>query len=290
MKSFCAWLRAPNATQVDTQNDLTLLLQFLHLYSLFSPSGQSFAPPTLPPVVANATGQQHAAVHTLFNNLANGPLFGGPADSEDAVSQIQYLHHGSDKAVVEGVTFSDIRQMILDLTAPPAEVGHEIPVDEAAAAASHPGLGGASDLGSVPAHEASPAIAPEEGEAPFGSNEGAAPASSLNFMQASELAQPAEQGSFVGPDAVAVDAPDHQRALESVSASATPGYGSGTPVVEKSEATAVEPPVGGTWNAGPQLSEGTLPTASNGWEEVRPCCCGELLRINADSTFLCPLI
>jgi len=123
--------QALSNSKVSSQNDLTLLLQFLHLYSLFNPSS-SHASQILPPVVANATNEQTAAVHTLFNNLANGPLFGASADgSSDAVSQIKSLQDGSHKSIVEGITFADVKQMIFDLTAPPAEVGHEIPEEEA---------------------------------------------------------------------------------------------------------------------------------------------------------------
>lgn len=54
-------------------SDLAMLLQFLHLYSLFASSQDSgFAPPVLPPVVERATGQELSAVMTLFNALANG--------------------------------------------------------------------------------------------------------------------------------------------------------------------------------------------------------------------------
>ena len=263
--------------QVSTQTDLTLLLQFLHLYSLFSPS-QSFAPPTMPPVVANATGQQQAAVHTLFNNVANGPLFGNDlgagADSGDAISQIQKLQAGSETAIIEGVSFADIKQMILDLTAPPAEIGHEIP----STAEEETNIPFGSRFSNLPSAEeqpplaaASPAIQPQEEEsipsAPANaSGGGGSNLPGLNFMQASELGHNPAAGDRA-QEAVLEDAPEHQIALGTVSGAATPGFGSGTPVLEKSEAIAAAP-TGDGWNI-PSLNTGSLPPAEVGWGDVR---------------------
>lgn len=249
--------QALNQSKVSSQTDLTLLLQFLHLYSLFNPA-QSFAPPTnLPAVVANATGQQSAAVHTLFDKLANGPLFGAAATtsttagsaSDDAVSHIKALQEGASSDIVEGVTFADVKQMIIDLTAPPAEIGHEIPESSTNAVAGtetglHPSVDESAQQNATSTDDTAGATAA-----------GAAPG--FNFMQASELEQPAHHGGEAG----AVSA--HERALESVSAAATPGFGSGTPILEKSVEQAT--PVG--WESA-SPAEGGAQAATASWVEV----------------------
>lgn len=146
--------------------------------------------------------------------------------------------------------------MIFDLTAPPAEVGHEIPEEEAHAN----GL-------SLNGHDSSSLQMPSVTDQPPLAGASAASAPALNFMQASEL-QEGESAS------VNNDAPEHQRALESISASATPGFGSGTPVLEQPEpalhSTAQESasPAAG-WNAdSTQLVAGSIPASGAAWDDV----------------------
>lgn len=231
--------------QLNNQNELALLLQFLHLYSLFNP-GQAtqYNQSAVPPVVANATALQHRAVHELFQNLANGPLVGS---GDDAVSHIENLRTGSSKSVIEGVTFAEVKQMILDLTAGPAEMGHELPASEVPTSSEHtavpPTITGTE-------HESSTAGA-------------AAPAASgLNFMQASEI----ESGSAV--QSLSLGVPVHPvESNEIGSNAATPGFGN-TPSIEKTEAAATH----NNWD-GPApsnvLSPETLPKiVPSGWEEV----------------------
>lgn len=234
------------------------MLQFLHLYSLFNTSQSGFAPPTLPPVVANATGQQHAAVQTLFHSLADGPLFGGVSaasagshDNGDAVSQIKALNSGSSNSIIEGVSFADIKQMILDLTAPPSEVpgGHELPESD---------VPSASHVDST----SQPPLA-------------AADAPALNFMQASEIEpdRSANNEDAMAAAAAAKDKPEHQAAIETVSRAATPGFGSQTPILEKSVAQAEHPSVNHApqktqgWEEPAGLTQDKLP-AKDGWESV----------------------
>jgi hypothetical protein len=93
---------AAQLAQKEFQSDLTLVLQFFHLHSLFT-SGNSpgFAPAVLPPVVANATGQQSAAVFALYDALVNGPLLGG---HDDALDKIRKLKGGEqDQVSTSGV-------------------------------------------------------------------------------------------------------------------------------------------------------------------------------------------
>lgn len=228
--------------QLHNQNDLALLLQFLHLYSLFNP-GQStqYSQTAVPPVVANATAQQHRAVHELFQNLANGPLIG---TGDDAVSHIENLRSGSSKPVIEGVTFADVKQMILDLTAGPAEMGHELPSSEAPHASSAAGA-------EVPAIN-------------VGGDQAGAPASGLNFMQASEI----ESGS-AQPGHSTAGIALHPVSGEIGSNAATPGFGN-TPAVEKTESAANG--IGWENSTAPaMISPETLPKKEvSGWEEVSP--------------------
>lgn len=108
--------------QTKAETKLTLLLQFLHLYSLFSGSSRSsnsFVPENFPPVVQNATSQDFAAVNALFFQLSNGPLVGGEGD---AFERIEQFTRGSESEVIPGVTFARIKEMIIQLTAPPAEL------------------------------------------------------------------------------------------------------------------------------------------------------------------------
>lgn len=86
--------------QTDSQNDLVLLFQFIHLNGLYTP-GQGFAPPILPSVVANATGQEVAAVRTLYDSFSNGPLLGGHGDALEKLSKIA---SESTEDVIPGVS------------------------------------------------------------------------------------------------------------------------------------------------------------------------------------------
>lgn len=231
--------------------------------------------------MANATAQQHAAVHTLFHNLANGPLFGGSAvgavdtGANDAVGQIKALQAGSNQDVIEGVSFKDVKQMILDLTAPPAEIGHELPP---AAAVADDNTAASAGLGSGLAGGA------------------AAP----SFMQASEISSNNNNNNNSGaknlaPPTAADDA-KHERALEptplgtpefgsvppeiNTSAGAAGGIqskGSGAPGIatpahfepqtEQTGAGAGAAPQQSGWDT-QQLTQGSVPAGNTAWSEV----------------------
>lgn len=95
--------------QKQSQSETTLLLQFFHLNSLFSPD-PGFNPPNLPAVVQNASGQEAAAVKSLAEAFINGPLLGG---GDDAFERISKLAGSDESEVVEGVTcwcFSGVRK------------------------------------------------------------------------------------------------------------------------------------------------------------------------------------
>ena len=226
-------------------------------------------------------------MHKLFDNIANGPLFGGndfSADSEiDAMSQIKSLQAGSDKEILEGITFVDIKQMISDLTAPPAEIGHEIPSTDGDEQSNTPFGARFTNMPSSdqqpPLAAASPAGEMQQEEKGVEaylpvpeSRNGSTALPGLNFMQASELGHAGlrshgQDELISGHVSVQNDAPDHQKALETVSRAATPGFGSGTPIVEKSETNATTTVENG-WNT-PQLNTQSLPAAPSGWGDVR---------------------
>ncbi|GAA5942916.1 uncharacterized protein JCM15063_006156 [Sporobolomyces koalae] len=125
---------AVEASKREAQSQLVLLCQFLHLRALFSPNQpSSFAPPVLPPAITQATGQEVAAVHTLFDELSNGPLLGGHGD---AIEKIHKIATGSQDQVIDGVPFSRIQQLIHGLTAPPEEANLETPLDSPALGSS----------------------------------------------------------------------------------------------------------------------------------------------------------
>ncbi|GAA5948259.1 hypothetical protein JCM3765_001339 [Sporobolomyces pararoseus] len=108
---------AVKASKAESQSHLVLLFQFLRLRSLFTPNQpSSFAPPVLPPLVAQATGQEVAAVHSLFDEFSNGPLLGGHGD---AIEKLEKIASGSRDQVIEGVTFARILELVHGLTAPP---------------------------------------------------------------------------------------------------------------------------------------------------------------------------
>lgn len=108
------------AEQKNADSNLTFLLQFLHLYSLFNAAtqaGESFAPVIMAPVLETATAQEVAAINSLFHQLANGPIAGGGGD---AFQSIQSLASGAEAEVIPGVPFARIKEMVTQLTAPPA--------------------------------------------------------------------------------------------------------------------------------------------------------------------------
>lgn len=117
--------------QAEAQSQLVLLFQFLHLFSLFNPQS-AFAPPALPPAVANATENEVATVRYLYDQFANGPLLGG---RDDAVEKLAKIAEGKDEVVLAelGVTFARIQQLLHGMTAPPqAETPQtEIPQEDA---------------------------------------------------------------------------------------------------------------------------------------------------------------
>lgn len=83
-------------------SDTLVLLQFLHLHELYTPSNQGFAPPTLPPVVANATGNEVAAVRMLRDTLSNAPRL--PGGYEEASEKLNKLAQGSNEEVLASVS------------------------------------------------------------------------------------------------------------------------------------------------------------------------------------------
>ena len=198
-------------------------------------------------------------MHSLFHSLANGPLFGGAAAAssggpDDAVGQIKALQDGSSSEIVEGVSFADIKQMIFDLTAPPAEVGHEIPETEA----------------------------PESAQ---GGNNNDNGAPNLNFLQASEIGTGTGTGAGIAGDQLAPPTPaddaQHEKALESHAMPVTPGFGSAIPtsasgvqtplVTEPQVAQSANPTTG--WGESTNtdgLTQDKLPAAGlgNGWGDV----------------------
>lgn len=110
------------AEQKKTESNLTLLLQFLHLYSLVSAATRpidSFAPSVISPVIQSATAQELAAVNALFHRLADGPIGGGDGSAFDSLSQ---FNEGSATDFIEGVTFGRIKEMVIQLTASPVEL------------------------------------------------------------------------------------------------------------------------------------------------------------------------
>jgi len=108
--------------QKKAESSLTFLLQFLHLYSLVNSTtrpAESFAPSHVSPVIQNATAQELAAVNALFHRLADGPIAGGDGDAFDSINRFT---EGSASDVIEGVSFAKIKEMVIQLTASPAEL------------------------------------------------------------------------------------------------------------------------------------------------------------------------
>ncbi|SCZ88695.1 BZ3500_MvSof-1268-A1-R1_Chr2-1g04577 [Microbotryum saponariae] len=95
-----------------------ILLQFLHLHGLYTQQSTGFAPPVLPPVVANATGQEVAAVRMLKERFTSGPLLGGHGDAVEALNKIA---GESSEEALPGVPYSRIKELIAGLTSTPAD-------------------------------------------------------------------------------------------------------------------------------------------------------------------------
>ncbi|SCV71902.1 BQ2448_4596 [Microbotryum intermedium] len=106
------------SAQSATDSKVLVLLQFLHLHGLYTQQNTGFAPPVLPPVVANATGQEVAAVRMLKDRFTNGPLLGGHGGAVEALNKIA---SESSEEVLTGVPYSRIKELIAGLTSTPAD-------------------------------------------------------------------------------------------------------------------------------------------------------------------------
>lgn len=82
---------------------LPLLLQFLHLHSLAlpTPGSKGINPPLLPLALEKASPNEIAAIGSLYERLANGPLLGGEGDAMDLISK---LEKGSEEKVFKTVS------------------------------------------------------------------------------------------------------------------------------------------------------------------------------------------
>lgn len=82
---------------------LPLLLQFLHLHSLAlpTPGSKGLNPPLLPLALEKASPNEIAAIGSLYEKLANGPLLGGEGDAMDLISK---LEKGSEEKVFKTVS------------------------------------------------------------------------------------------------------------------------------------------------------------------------------------------
>ncbi|POW06351.1 hypothetical protein PSTT_09053, partial [Puccinia striiformis] len=101
------------------ESNLTFLLQFLHLYSLVNSATQpteSFAPPTLSPLIQSATAQELAAVNVLFHRLADGPIAGGDGDAFDSIDRF------TQGSAVDVIEVAKVKEMVIQLTASPVEL------------------------------------------------------------------------------------------------------------------------------------------------------------------------
>lgn len=79
------------------------MLQFLHLHELYAPAElRTFAPPPLPPVVANATSNEVGAVKALREAFATAPL--APGGYEEVKEKLSKLAQGSEENVILNVT------------------------------------------------------------------------------------------------------------------------------------------------------------------------------------------
>ncbi|GAA5833316.1 hypothetical protein JCM9279_001491 [Rhodotorula babjevae] len=112
---------AVQVAKTESQQHLSLLFQFLHLHALYHPAESAFAPPILPPVVANATGSDVAVVRMLFDAFSNGPLLGA---DDGALERLAKIFDARDEEVLPGtgVTYGRVRELIHGMTAPPEDV------------------------------------------------------------------------------------------------------------------------------------------------------------------------
>ncbi|KAL8281138.1 hypothetical protein RQP46_006496 [Phenoliferia psychrophenolica] len=152
-----AAVAAAKASPAASQSDIVLLLQFIHLHGLFNATTQGFAPPVLPAAVANATGNEVAAVRCLYDLLSNGPLLGG---NGDAIERIALLASGASDKIIGDTTYGRVKELIAGLTSPPAEPAF------------------------VPTVESSLPATPNDSTTALVDGDAAAP----SFLQASELA------------------------------------------------------------------------------------------------------
>ncbi|GAA5897841.1 hypothetical protein JCM8208_003172 [Rhodotorula glutinis] len=109
---------AVQVAKTEAQQHLSLLFQFLHLHALYNPSESAFAPPILPPIVANATGSDVAVVRMLFDAFSNGPLLGA---EDGALERLAKIFDARAEEVLPGtgVTYGRVRELVHGLTAPP---------------------------------------------------------------------------------------------------------------------------------------------------------------------------
>ncbi|EFP76078.1 hypothetical protein PGTUg99_009411 [Puccinia graminis f. sp. tritici] len=167
--------------QKKAESNLTFLLQFLHLYSLVNSATRptdSFAPPIVSPVIQNATAQELAAVNALFHRLADGPIAGGDGDAFDSINRFTQGHTGD---VIEGVSFAKVKEMVIQLTASPAEL---------------------APVAQIPPSNQDQ-LKVEEEVAPVNSS---APLGNMMFLQQSEVLPPV--GSTAGEDQTPAAVPD----------------------------------------------------------------------------------
>ncbi|GAA5921735.1 hypothetical protein JCM3775_001790 [Rhodotorula graminis] len=111
---------AVQVAKTEAQQHLSLLFQFLRLHALYNPAESAFAPPILPPIVANANGSDVAVVRMLFDAFSNGPLLGA---DDGALERLAKIFDGRDEEVLPGtgVTYARIRELVHGLTAPPED-------------------------------------------------------------------------------------------------------------------------------------------------------------------------
>ncbi|GAA5967899.1 hypothetical protein JCM11641_005803 [Rhodosporidiobolus odoratus] len=190
---------ALKASKADSQSNLVLLFQFLHLHSLFNPSQASFAPPVLPPVIASATGQDAAAVRMLFDMFANGPLLGG---NDDALEKLEKVKGAHEEELLPGVSFARVQQLIHGLTAPAEDVSLDNAVTES----------------QEPARASDSVIALVDGEAEHSTiaspTVATAGAGGFSFLQPSEVDQPPSAPS--GPQESPAEVHHNQPEVESL--------------------------------------------------------------------------
>lgn len=217
--------------KAEAQQQLSLLFQFLHLHALYVPSESTFAPPVLPPVVANATGSDVAAVRMLFDAFSNGPLMGG---DDGALERLVKVFEAREEEVLPGtgVTYNRVRELIHGLTAPPEDVRAAPESNDALANESVEDLVAQSN---EPAGKADSVVALVDGAAEAvhpPAPQPAAPAQpAFSFMQPSEVDNNGPQAVATPPADEKVQHWAHDIALE---AQAPPPSGPSTPAPDAS--------------------------------------------------------